>query len=356
MRHVRDGVLRRLVDEPFAVTDHDIDHLDHCGRCQARRVEVLADAGTARGLLVRPQAVPDVETAWHQVNQPGRAPSRRVPGRVRSRRLVTSTGVAVASGLLAAGVAAAATLTVVFSPTHVAPLPLSNAGLQGLSSVLGAAATAPRSGTWSYGTFRWSDRPKPVTTASAPAAESVAGMSIALPASLPPGVSRVTTYVAVPASRVTVAFDAKAGPPLAGSTLTLSLGPALLAEYGGTNEVTATSGQIPALVVGDMQRPTATSTGATTAELEAFALSRRGLPQALAQEVRLLGNLEHVLPVPVPPGLTQTSTSVDGSPAVYLSLANGTAGGVVWEHDHVVQVVGGLVGQQEVMDVARQLG
>ena len=355
MRHVRDGVLRRLVDEPFAVTDRDIDHVEHCGRCQARRVEVLADAGMARELLVRPQAVPDVETAWHRVNEPGRAPARRVPGRVRSRRLATSTGVAVASGLLAAGVAAAATLTVVFSPTHVAPLPLSNADLQSLSSVLGAGATVPRSGTWSYGTIRWSNRPKPVTTASVQAAESAARMSITLPTSLPPGVSRVTTYVAVPASRVTVAFDAKAGPPLAGSTLSLTLGPALLAEYGGANAVTA-SGQIPALVVGDMQRPTATSTGATTAQLEAFVLSRRGFPQALAQEVHLLGNLEHVLPVPVPPGSTQTSTSVGGSPAVYLSLANGTAGGVVWEHDHVVHAVGGLVDQQEVMDVARQLG
>lgn len=356
MRHVRDGVLRRLVDEPPAVADRDIAHVEHCERCQARLARVQADAGTARALLVRPQPVPDIETGWRRSNAPGRRVAvRRLPRRVRTRRLAGWTGVAVVSGVLVAGVAAAATLTVVFSPTRVAPLPVSNADLQSLSGIFGIGPTGTASGTWAYGTIEWATRPKPLTAMSRQAAQAAAGMSISLPATVPTGVGSVTTYVAVPAAKVTVTFDSTAGPSLAGSTLTMTLGPAVLAEYGAA-ATTATPGGIPALAVGAMRRPTATSSGATTTQLEAFVLSRPGFPQGLAQEIRLLGNLDHVLPVPVPPGVAQTPSSVDGSPAVYLSLADGTAGGVVWERGHVVEAVGGLLGQREVLDVARQVG
>lgn len=382
MRHVGDGVLRRLVDEPLAVPDHDAEHVQRCPRCQAHRDRVSRDARTARDLVARPQAVPDLDRAWTRLKQATGTPSRHVPRRIPPRRIAVPTGVAVVSGVLVAGVAAAATLTVVFSPTHVAPLPVSIGELRGLTSALGiggsglfgtrsasrpsstAASTGTGSGagtgtshsSWAYGTIDWATRPEVVQTSSLQSAESAAGMTVDLPSTLPAGVQGSPRFVAVAQSSVTLTFDSAAGASLAGSTFTLTVGPGVLAEYGSTTFSTGTLGGVPTLAVGTMQRPTATSTGATITQLESFVLGRPGFPQDLAEEIRLLGNLKDVLPVPAPSGTTETSTSVAGSPAVLLSAAEGAASGVVWEHDGAVRVVGGLLDEQDVIDVARQLG
>lgn len=376
MHHVPEGTLRRLVDEPMAVPDRDAEHVRGCLRCQAHRDRVLADADAARELLARPQPFPDLDRARERLDAAPNAPARHVPTRPRLRRLAGPTGVMAGVGVLVAGVAAAATLTVVFSPTRVAPLPVSRSELQSLTKALGlgqssffgtgsvskstsgsgapSGATLPR--TWAYGTIDWVGRTSPVRTSSLQAAESAAGLTFSLPATLPAGVQGSPSFLAVEGSSVTVTFDAKAGPSLAGSTLTVTVGPGILAEYGGAAVATGALGEIPALVVGAMRRPTATSSGATTAQLEAFLLGRRGFPQDLAQEIRLLGNPRDVLPVPVPSGVTQTSTSVAGSPAVALSAARGSANAVVWEHRGVVRTVGGLLDEQDVRNVARQLG
>ena len=388
MRHVAEGMLRRLVDEPLAVPDHDADHVRHCPRCQAHRDEVLRDARAARELVVRPQPVPDLDRAWDRLRDGRNGATRHLPRRIRPRRLAGPTGLAVVSGVLVAGVAAAATLTVVFSPTHVAPLPLSKGDLQSLTNALGlgqaglwstsSASTGttpsnpassnpaarqtpsvPATGTpnaWAYGTIEWSRPPKPVKTASLQAAEAAAGMTVVLPAALPAGVHGTPQFVAMARSTVIVTFSAAAGRSLAGSTLTLSVGPGVLAEYGGGAIGTGALGDVPTLAVATMQRPFATSTGATTAQLESFVLGRPGFPQDLAQEIRLLGDLETVLPVPVPSGMTTASASVDGSPAVVVTAEGGAVSGVVWEHDGVVRTVGGLLDEHDVIDVARQLG
>jgi hypothetical protein len=381
MRHVPDGVLRRLVDEPLAVPDHDAEHVQRCRRCQEHRDRVARDAGRAHELVARPQPVPDLERAWDRLRGQRSAPTRHVPRRIRPRRLAGPTGVAVVSGVLVAGVAAAATLTVVFSPTHVAPLPVTRGDLQSLTSALGIggsglfgrrSASTSKTGTtstgpatsangtstptWAYGTIAWSTHPKSVKTTSLQSAEAAAGMAVELPATLPAGVQGSPWFIAVPQTSVTVTFNAAAGPSLAGSTLTLTLGPGVLTEYRGTSIETGALGNVPTLAFATMQRPTATSSGATVTQLEDFVLSRPGFPQDLADGIRLLGNLKDVLPVPVPSGIRETSTAIAGSPAVLLSADGGAATGVVWEHDGIVRTVGGLLDQQDVMDVARQLG
>lgn len=385
MRHVSDGILRRLVDDPFAIPDDDAEHVQRCRRCQVHRDQVLDDAHSARELVARPQPVPDVERAWRRLGEPDPGPTRHVPRRIQPRRFAGPAGVATVTGVLVAGVAAAATLTVVFSPTHVAPLPVSKGDLQSLESALGldgsglwgtasrsvsqsssnqatpptssnASGTGTATPTWAYGTINWAEHPKPVKTNSLSAAEASAGMTIDLPSTLPNGVQGTPKFLAVATSSVNVTFDAAAGPSLAGSTLTLTVGPGVLAEYGSATLGLGGVGKVPTLVVATLDRPIATSSGATVTQLEAFLLGRPGFPKDLAQEVRLLGSLKDVLPVPVPSGVTETTTSVTGSPAVLLSAEGGVANVVVWEHDGVVRMVGGLLDNQDVIDVARQLG
>ena len=47
MRHVPDGALRRIIDEPFAVADRDARHVEGCLRCQARSQRIAEDVATA---------------------------------------------------------------------------------------------------------------------------------------------------------------------------------------------------------------------------------------------------------------------------------------------------------------------
>ncbi len=42
MRHVTDGTLRRLTDEPLAVADREARHMSNCARCRARGAESRA--------------------------------------------------------------------------------------------------------------------------------------------------------------------------------------------------------------------------------------------------------------------------------------------------------------------------
>ena len=64
MRHIPDGVLRRLDDEPLAVPDRVTEHLAGCGRCSARRAEIAGDTERAARLFSAPQPVPDLDIAW----------------------------------------------------------------------------------------------------------------------------------------------------------------------------------------------------------------------------------------------------------------------------------------------------
>jgi hypothetical protein len=109
------------------------------------------------------------------------------------------------------------------------------------------------------------------------------------------------------------------------------------------------------MVIAEMQRPVATSTGATASQLEAFLLAQAHLPVGLAQEIRLLGT--SALPVPVPAGIAEQRVSVGGASAVLLADPSGAASGVIWEGaDGVVHGVAGLLDQEDVLHVARQLG
>jgi hypothetical protein len=150
-----------------------------------------------------------------------------------------------------------------------------------------------------------------------------------------------------------VTFSQNAGPGIAGSTLEITGGPAILVQYDGRSGVTG----LTTLAIAVMERPTASSTGATASQLEAFLLSRPGLPSGLAQELRLLGNPGTTLPVPVPSGMTAQQLEIGGAPAVLITEPADAASGVIWEsRDGVVHGVGGLLDSKDVLGVARQIG
>jgi hypothetical protein len=367
VRHIPDGVLRRLDDEPLAVPDRVTDHLDSCERCGARRAAIAHDTERAAQLLAAPQLVPDVDLAWARIRREldrgsGDAMQRR-PAAVRARpawahRVSLRTGLAIgAVGIAVAGTAAAATLTTVFAPTRVAPLSVTRNDLQAIAAVagvgdspaLGGFTTPAGSSTLRFGTLTWSSSP-PAPATSLALATAQAGFPVHLPSHLPAGVGAVSQLMVQPRLTATVTFNSSAA-TLTGSSVTVDAGPAVLAQYPAAGD----SG-VPALAVATMRRPTAQSTGASLDQIEAFLLAQPGIPPQLTEEIRLLGNLTTTLPVPVPSGASVRSVRIAGWPGVLVADGSNAAAGVIWEDGQgLLHAVVGILDPQDVLNVARQL-
>ena len=227
-----------------------------------------------------------------------------------------------AVGIVVAGTAAAATLTTIFAPTHVAPVSLSQSDLRAItafmgpgdSHVLGGFPTPSGSSTFRFGTIRWSSSGVAQPASSLAEATAEAGFPVPLPAHLPAGVGAVQQFIVQPRVSATVTFNSTAA-GVGGSSVTLDAGPAVLVEYGGA------SGDRRA----DPRRgDDASSDGALhgcdhRARSRPSCCSQPGIPPQLAEEVRLLGDLRTTLPVPVPSGASVRSVQVGGWPGV-LSL------------------------------------
>ncbi len=363
MSHVSSPVLRRLHDELMAVPDGAQAHLAACTRCQARHTTITQDARLAARLLTAPHMSADPDLAWARLQARLREPGPAARTSVRSgrprwmARLSLGTGTLVTAGVVVAGAGAAAALSTVYTPTHVAPVPVSPGDLRAISSItqIGVAQVSdglPPSGTrqLAFGTLSWTSAGPAVAAASLAQARAQTHLPVTMPASLPAGVGPVSRVMVQPRLTVTIRFSQDAGGAVGGSTLVVNGGPGVVVQYGSASGAS----KLTTLVIAAMQRPVATSTGATARQLEAFLLSRPGLPSGLAQEIRMLGTT--ALPVPVPPGMTGRHVTVGRSPAVLLT-GSGVAAGVVWEStDGVVHGVAGLLNQTDILNVARQLG
>jgi hypothetical protein len=211
-----------------------------------------------------------------------------------------------------------------------------------------------------FADLRWSTAGKPRQVASIADAERITGMSVrGVPASLPAGVGAPSSILVEPQLTATITFGPAAGRPLAGTSLTVSAGPAVLVEYGGQiGDASALAG-LPVLATIAMERPTLSSStsSASVARLSAFLLSRTNVPDGLAQVIRLAGNGGTVLPVPLPAGAGVSQVDVDGSPGLLVTDGAGDAAGILWEgRNGMIQAALGLLDQEDILNVANQLG
>ena len=164
-------------------------------------------------------------------------PARRFPR--RPVRPVRAAAVAAVAGVLVVGAAAAATLTTVFAPTRVAPVTIHKGDLQAIAGLLGAddrgplgAAAAP-TGTrrTPFGVLRWSSAGDPRDVASLAAAQAATGLTLSLPRTLPSGVGATPRFGVQGTVTATITLGPAAGRALAGRTLSLTAGPAAIAQY-----------------------------------------------------------------------------------------------------------------------------
>ena len=365
MRHPTDGTLRRLLDEPDGVADADREHVAACPACMSALADAQHDAALARDALLAHQdadpATPlDVDLGWARLSASAAAGTRGndTPALSRPRRwqaALRSPAVAalgVAAVLTGAGAAAAADWLPIFRTERIAPVALTEADLVALPDLS------------AYGDLELRAEPHLRQVADVAAAAKATGLAVPHVADLPRGVTgkptfrvgdraeAVFTFSAAKAARAAAAAGGTAAPApagLDGSKFRISAGP-------GLAEVWAEGRGLPALVVARAVAPTVSSSGVPFETARDYLLALPGLPRDVADQLRALSADGTTLPLPVPAGqLTSSPANVGGVPATLLASKDGTMSLVVWVQDGVVTAVGGSLGTDEVLSVARRL-
>ncbi len=362
MAHLNDGTLRRMLDDPDAITAPDRQHFSTCPECKARQDALGADARQAADLLAVPAASFDAGAAYRHVTA---RPARPRFG-FRLPILKPSTRPIVAGLALAVMIAVVATASInvsqIFAPKTVTPVPVTVAELQTLPDLS------------AYGDITWTQQPTPQIGITKADAEKAAGFPAPVVGQLPSGISNTVTYAAMAQTTGVFKFSAAKAEAAAaakgttipampagmdGSTLNLTMGPALLVVYGDLPKTsTSQSGQftLPQLIVAESNAPSVTSTGVTVKELEDYLLAQPGISPQLAADIRAIGDPTTTLPIPVPVQFaTSAKVTVQGVQGVALGDNTGVGSAIIWiKGDHVF-FVGGSLKQDDALTVANGL-
>jgi hypothetical protein len=361
MRHPTEGVLRRLLDEPAGVGLPDREHVEGCSQCLARLTAVRGDAELVGAALATEHGTDvDVAAGWRRVSAAGRA-ARPVPAGSsagRPRALLRRPVVAALAATVVVGGAAAAAANGwldIFRTEQVAPVGISTTDLDGLHELPDLSA---------YGDVVVTGDGDVHGVPDAAAAAAETGLDVPEIADLPRGITGEPTYAVGGERSATFTFSAdratqaaaEAGEPLAplppgmdGSQVRLDVGP-------GVAQVWEQPEGVPALVVGRAVAPTAFASGVPFETVRDYVLSLPGVPEDVAAQLRTFNADGSTLPLPVPAEKVTTSRAdVNGAPATVLTTHDRTMAAVVWVDDGVVTVVGGTLGADEVLAVARGL-
>jgi hypothetical protein len=391
VRHLSDGALRRLYDEPYALDEEARAHYNDCGDCRTRFTAVADDARGAQALLAVPGATVDPASALARVR------ARTLPS--RSRLIVLRGGWRrpALGGLVAAGLAAALVATMaftplarslvgIFEPTQVEPVTIGQGDLTGLDAFS------------NWGDVRWAKQPELTQVETAAEAAKVSGLPVIQvdPARLPSGLaSAPVSYAAVGQASGSVTFNDNAPQKLRGSTLTVVVGPAETALYGdlgklaqsaksaagpqgagaegtaqggagtdssqrGVDQVRSALAQAgPILAVAELRAPQVTSTGASVADIKSALLAQPGLSRPVRDAIQSIDSPTGNLPIPLPGQVNPHSVSVQTSGGTVKGTAvgddTGLGSAVIWIEGGRVYGVAGTVSEKQVLAVANSL-
>lgn len=373
MAHLSDGTLRRKFDDAGALTESENRHYAACTECQARYATLADDAKAVAGALAVPDLKVDVASAFSRVRAAPAAQPRfgiRLPiVRPASRPVM---GVLAAAAVVLALVVTGIAQGLFFRPESLQVVPINVADLQSLN------------GLGDFGTLTWTTKPEPQLVTSAAEAASVSGLSVPAVGKLPSGVSANVTYAAMPAAVGVFKFDAataaaaaaKAGKTLPkmpagmdGSTLTVTVGPAIVEIYGNLNLPSGTGTgttaaatpdpsllTLPQLVIGESSAPVVTASGVTTQQLEDYLLSLPGVSPQLAAAIRAVKDPSTTLPIPIPiEYATSKNVTVQGVTGVAVGDNTGLGAGVIWIKSGAVYGVAGTLKQDAILAIANGL-
>lgn len=368
MRHLSEGTLRRLCDEPLTLSESERRHLERCERCQEQQREIRRSAGEAASLLAVEElavhALPALSQLHHRLRAQEIVPRPRWQQRVAETVAAGGTRLVRPLGGVAAALALVGAVTLtpagslaqsfisVFQPTQVAVVPVTSAELRSLPNLR------------KYGTVHLPQQVPSQQASSLQSAETLSGMHVVAPGSLPAGIPTSPSYEVIPGETASFTFSAAkaqqaaaaAGKPaptmpanIDGSTLQIKTGAAVVAIYGPT-------GQMPDLVIGQMKAPTVSTTQVSAQELESYILSLPGVSPQLRSALQAVGDPSTTLPLPIPVALGQAQTvQVDGVQGLEVGDNTGIGSAVIWEKHGMVHGVGGTIAESEALSIASTL-
>ncbi|HET9847689.1 MAG TPA: hypothetical protein VFR68_03950 [Candidatus Dormibacteraeota bacterium] len=365
MRHLNDGTLRRIYDEPLALSADDQAHYDSCASCQARFRAIADGARSSAGLLTVPAFEPQPAAALaslqrrikHTTDRPWyqRWFDRNSP---RWRPLATPAIAVALAAVLISGVAVTGVATQwlrVFEPRQFVGVQVSPSDFAQATKLL------------DYGEVKWSPAAPTLKVIDAATAHTESGLPILTPSSLPNGINGPVSYGVVSQATGRLTFDsarlrasaAKAGvhvnampSSIDGSTLIVNAGPALVEAWGLS--ANNTEMQMPTLVIAQTRMPTVDSTGASRDQLENYLLSQPGVPPEFAAQIKAIKDPSTTLPIPIPTGYATTdNVQVHGVQALRIKSAFGA--GIVWQENGVIYAVGGQLTPDQVLAIATSL-
>ncbi|HYW27283.1 MAG TPA: hypothetical protein VE953_24140 [Terriglobales bacterium] len=387
MRHLSDGALRRLYDEPYSLDEETRAHYNDCADCQARFASVAEDARHTMAMLAVPAATVDSAGALARVKSRtgSRAPRLSVV-RGGGRRLVFGGLVAAALAAVLMGTLAftplAANIVSIFQPSQVTPVALQPSDFQGLSAFS------------NWGDVTGTSQGQLQQTETAAEAAKASGLPVLhLDASkLPSSLQKApVSYAALTPSSGSVTFNSHAPARLRGSTLTLVVGPAETAIYGdlgklaqsaenaksaraagsdssggdtGTGAADGSRQSIqqalnavgPILAVAEMKSPQVSSTGASVADIKSALLAQPGLTPSMRAAISSIDDPAGNLPIPIPSGYVNShGVKVQGANATAFGDNTGLGSAVIWIKGGKVYAVAGTVTEEQVLAVANSL-
>jgi hypothetical protein len=397
------GALRASLDGPAGAPPAPADHLRTCPACADTLAELQRNAELAAPAIAL-TAPPDqltpaqIEAALAVFEerrtrltatpsaQPAPAPAAPAPvplapvplvRRRRLARLGVRTRVAAAAvvaalaltGVVATpgGRAAASSFLAQFRSQRFEVLSVDPAQANQVEKVLtGLADTGVFTGAALHERSGFAE---PRVAADRAEAARLAGFAVPAvdPAALPNGVGRAPRHLLVsPAREVRLTFDrGKAlaylrahGRPDAqlperydGTRLVIAVPAAVVQEFAGRDG-------LPALLVGKAGTlGLTTEGGASLEELREVVLGLPGLPADLVAQLRGIGDWRNTLPLPIPADQVRSRpTTVNGAEALSFADDTGRLHALVWQQDGHIWGVAGMVGTDEVRDVANRLG
>ena len=367
--HPSDGTLRRALDEPDAVDTASRRHVARCARCAQRLQRISADAGWVKAMLPVHDAVVDVPGARARLTRTEAAAAAGVATRPRARplraanrrasRVAAGVGVAAVASALLVVTGGAQDFLSLFQPSQIAAVPVTAAEVRSLA------------GLTSYGTVSGGSsiafQPEPDAAAASAAAGLAAPVVAAIPAGTP-----APAYSVVSGGVIAFTFNAalarvaaaRAGGQLPampagldGSTLSVSIAPAVVVAYGVDPAALLHGGGVPtgeAFLVVASRTPTVMSTGVTARQLEDYLLSVPGIPVGVASEIHAIGDPTQTIPVPIPVDLASGSAvTINGARGLLIGDSTGLGSAVIWQHNGVVYAIAGTLTSTQVLGVAR---
>jgi len=375
--HPSDGTLRRSLDEPVTLDARARRHLATCPRCAKRLEAMETDIAGAFAMFAAPDPSIDVDAARKRLAEteaarpadarPARSSLRRTPRGVRSARtsrVLVGVAVAAVASVVVVVSGGAQDFLSLFQPRQFAPVPVTSADIRSLA------------GLASYGSIHGGSSPLSIEPEpDAVSAGQAAGLTTPAVTDLPSGTTATPSYAVVSGTVVSFTFNAalaraaasRAGgqlPPmpqgLDGSTLTVSIAPAVVVSYGLDLAALYQGGGLPsgstALVVVASRTPTVSSTGVTAQQLENYLLSLPGIPASVVAEIRAIGDPAQTVPVPIPVDLASASTvDVNGARGLLVGDSTQLGSVVLWQHNGVVYAVAGTLSSDQVLGIARTL-